>query len=197
MKKEKIIPMENKTNNTEGQKLWLGWVASFAASAAFLTLLLNVFAVKEMFCLEFAHSKNEMKDIIMGIGGKDGAVKYGILKMNTIADFGFLASYSLLALFSLKLLLHGLEMKHSHWMVYALAFITGFLDCVENAHLLMSGIYEKPFFSIVYFFAVRLKWGFGIFVLLLVVIIFLYGLVLAIRALKKKMVAIVASIRKE
>jgi len=170
--------MENKPE----KKLWMGWVASLLFSLACVGTMIFIYTVSEMFKLEFSRCEDDMRSTILAIKPNDPVASYSILKMNTLADYGFIIGYSMLTLFSLKLLLNGLELKNNSWWVYAIAFATGFWDSIENIYLLKSSIQQQACFSSLFFWSVRIKWGFSIIVFLLVPFISIYGFILSTRS---------------
>jgi hypothetical protein len=162
------------------KKVWIFWIISLLLAIVFLAVNKYNFRVNEIVKLEFSPSAQMMHANIMAIGCSPGCC-YNTLKMNTIIDFGFIVSYSLLTLFSFKLFLDVFQMNSKIWWVYILSFITGCLDIIENFFLLKTAVAQKEEFSFVFFWAVRIKWAFAIVPLLLIPIVLLYGLILLLR----------------
>jgi len=126
--------------------------------------------------LEFAGSAQKMRDCIAEIKGDS----YSILKYNTLVDYIFALSYSLLTLYSLIIFLDVFQIRIKAW-VYILAFTTGFLDCIENIYLLKTGIDRQEVFSSVFYYVVRVKWAFAIIPMLLIPMMMVYGIILLLR----------------
>ena len=154
-------------------------MVSFLLALLCQVINLRYFRVSHMINLEFSSSAEMMKTNIMSIGCSPECC-YETLKMNTIVDFGFLISYSLLTFFSIKLLLDVFQVSFKPWM-YVLALIAGFLDIIENSFLMMTAMAQKEVYSVVFFWAVRIKWAFAIIPMLLVPMVIVYGLFLLLR----------------
>ena len=161
------------------KKVWISWFISFAAALLCTIINIRFFRVSEMINLEFSTSAEMMRTHIMSIGCSAECC-YHTLLMNTIVDFGFLVSYSLLTYVSFKLLLDVFQVSFKPW-IYILSFTVGFLDIIENCFLLKTAIDQKEAYSDLFCWVVRIKWGFAIVPLLLVPMVMLYCLVLLLR----------------
>jgi hypothetical protein len=164
------------------KKKWVFWIISLLLTIVCVFINQQYFPMKEMIKLEFASSPEDMSNHIMAIGLPPVSC-YHILLMNTIVDYGFLVSYSLLTFFSFKLFLDVFQLSVKPW-VYFLSFMTGLLDAIENYFLIKTALAQEEIFSPVFFWAVRIKWAAALIPLLLIPIVMLYALLLLFRARK-------------
>ena len=162
------------------RKDWIFWIISLVLAVVCIAINQYFFRVNEMIRLEFVSSAEQMHTYIMAAGCPPEQCYY-LLRMNTIVDFGFLISYSLLTYFSLKLFIDVFQVSRKLW-VYILSFTTGLLDSIENYFLLKTAVENQEQFSLIFFWAVRIKWAFAIVPLLLIPMVMLYGLILLLRA---------------
>jgi hypothetical protein len=162
------------------KKIRIYWTVSLFFAILFLAINYFFYPIKKIVALEFSSSPEILQGYILGIGC-DPSCCYHILKMNTIVDFGFIVAYSLLAYFSFRQLLDVFQI-HFGWWVYALSFIPGLLDVIENLFLLKTGMDEQVYFSWIFSWVVRLKWAFAIVPFLLIPIVMLYILVIVFRS---------------
>lgn len=160
-------------------KTWIYWLSSFVLTAICAYINYHCFRIDNMIALEFSDSACTMKHHIMAIADS-GHGKYFILQMNTLIDFGFLVSYSLLTFFSFKLVLQVFQVATKPW-VYFLSFITGLLDIIENIFLLKTGSSQREYYSDLFWWVVRIKWAFAIVAILLILIVIIYGAVILFR----------------
>ena len=164
------------------QKTWTYWIISLALTVGCIWVNRTQYPVPQMIPLEFASSANQMQHFISTID-KDPQRCYDILYHNTLWDYGFLLSYSLLTLFSFNIFLDVFQLRLRNW-VYILSFITGLLDAVENYFLLRTASLQQEQFSGIYYWAVRIKWGFAIIPALLILMVLLYSLIVLFRTRK-------------
>jgi hypothetical protein len=162
------------------KKDWIFWMISLVLVAACIYINRFYFRMDDMIKLEFASTPEGMKKYIMSVGCSPECC-YHTLKMNTIVDYGFLISYSLLTLFSFKLFLEVFQLSAKKWWVYALSFIPGVLDAIENYFLLNTALNQQENYSVIYFWAVRIKWAFALVPVLLIPMVIIYGLILLLR----------------
>jgi hypothetical protein len=162
------------------KKYWIYWLVSLGFFL--LCALINSFyyEISTIIQIEFAPSAQVLEGYIRQLSA-DMPSNYRLLQMNTIVDCGFLTGYSLLTLFSFKLLFATLQFRMP-WWIYILALITGCLDLIENIFLLITAHRQQPLFSMFYYEVVRLKWGFGLIAFTLIPVIIVYGLVILLRA---------------
>ena len=161
------------------KKIWIYWITSFLFAIGFLVIIRYFFPVHEMLKLQFASSAAAMHEYIMSIGPSPDC--YHILKMNTLADYGFLLSYAMLTYFSFRIFLDVFQIAVKPW-VYVLSFLPATLDAIENVFLLRMAINQQEEFSAVFFWIVRIKWAVAIIPLLLIPMILFYALILLFRA---------------
>lgn len=161
------------------KKIWTYWLISLLLAIACVVVNYSAFRVKDIIKLEFAPSAGYMHTYIMS-GAAPTEDAYHTLMLNTIVDFIFIIAYSLLTLFSFKILLDLFQISGGLW-IYVLAFIPGIFDCVENVFLVLTAARHQEVFSRLYYYAVRIKWGFAIVPYLLILIIMIYGLVILFR----------------
>lgn len=164
------------------KKPWILWLISLACAAACMLVMHKYYLIKNILPLEFAPSAADMKTWVNTID-PNPANAYRILLLNTCWDYGFLISYTLLTFFSFLLIrnLFALSIKPG---LYLVAFIAGIFDMVENYFLLQTALHQQENFSMVYFWAVRIKWCFAIVNVLLVVTAIISGL-LKLTGIKK------------
>jgi hypothetical protein len=162
------------------KKVWVYWILSLLMAIICLAVNHYIFPVREIIKLEFSSSAAMMHTYIMS---NDCLAEscYERLKFNTIADYGFIVSFSMLTLFSFKLFLDVFQINSKVWWVYVLSFITGLLDVVENYFLLKTALTQQEAFSCFFYWVVRIKWAFAIVPFLLVPIVLFYALVLLLR----------------
>jgi hypothetical protein len=163
------------------KKDWIYWIISLLLSVVCIYVNHNYFLVTEMIQLEFSSIAEEMHKHIMAVGCSPECC-YHTLKMNTIVDYGFLVSYSLLTYFSFTLFLDVFQLSAKAWWVYILSFGAGVMDAVENYFLLTTAVSQHEEFSLIFFWSVRIKWAFAIVPMLLIPMIILYGLILLLKA---------------
>lgn len=164
------------------KKTWTLWIISLALTVLCIWVNRTQYPVKQMIPLEFASSAGEMQHFISTIAPEPQRC-YEILYHNTLWDYGFLLSYSLLTLFSFKIFLDVFQLKLRTW-VYILSFITGLLDAIENYFLLRTASLQQEQFSGIYYWAVRIKWGFAIIPAFLILMVLAYSLILLFRTRK-------------
>ncbi len=164
------------------KKIWVCWIISLALTLLCIWVNRCQFRVQQMIPLEFASNADEMHQYIMTIHA-DHQRCYQVLYWNTIGDYGFLISYSFLTLFSFHIFLDVFQLKIRAW-VYVLSFITGLLDAVENYFLLRTASLQQEQFSSIYYWAVRIKWGFAIIPAMLILMVMAYSLILLFRKRK-------------
>lgn len=164
------------------KKTWVFWIISLALTVLCIWVNRTQYRVEQMIPLEFASNAGEMQHFIITIDSEPQRC-YEILYHNTLWDYGFLLSYSLLTLFSFKIFLDVFQLKIRAW-VYILSFITGLLDAVENYFLLRTGSLQQEQFSCIYYWAVRIKWGFAIIPVMLILMVIAYSLILLFRVRK-------------
>jgi hypothetical protein len=155
-------------------KNWKQWTASFFATLGVLVLMtkLKDYSFPLILKVEFAANQAVFHDLIWGNGESLAAQ----LIRNTRLDFIFITAYSLLFLFTFKLVLELTETK-SRLVYLLLAFIPGILDVIENLFLLHmaghpDGISKLGFW--LYKSVVTLKWTLCIPGILMVVVILLH-----------------------
>lgn len=164
---------------------WLPWLISLLLTAICIFINHHFYFIENILQLEFAGSAERMQYYISTIN-QNTTQAYHILKYNTVWDYAFLLAYSLLTLFSFKLLFNILQFPLNVW-VYILSFITGLLDAVENYFLLITANNQQAYFSGIYYWAVRIKWAFAIMNVLLILVVLVYGISLLcnLKATKK------------
>jgi hypothetical protein len=165
------------------KKTWIAWIISLALTVVCMLINYFRFRVEHIIQLEFASNAQQMHDCIMRIADNNPQYCYHILWWNTAWDYGFLLAYSLLTLFSFIIFLDVFQLVIRPW-VYVLSFITGMLDAVENYFLLCTGSLQQEQFSGIYYWAVRIKWGFAIIPILLIMMVILYGILQLLRMRK-------------
>ncbi len=158
------------------KKVWIYWLLSLLLAITCTLINQHNYRINDIVKLEFSNSAAALHQNIMNIGNAP-ANNYYILKMNTIIDYGFIVCYSFLTFISFVLFLDVFQLPIKKW-VYILSFMVGFFDVIENWFLLKTAITQQEYYSTIFFWAVRLKWAFTIMPLLLVPIVFVYGLVL-------------------
>jgi hypothetical protein len=156
------------------KKIWIYWTLFLLLTVGCIVINRKVFPVPGMLPLEFARSAESMRPHIMQ-QGLTASESYRLLKMNTVVDYLFLVAYSLLGWYSLLIVLQVFEVRIKKWM-YGLIFITGALDAIENIFLLRTGIRQQEAYSWLYAWAVRLKWGAAMVLVLLITVVILYAL---------------------
>ena len=164
------------------KKTWVFWIISLALTLLCIWVNRYQFRVQQMIPLEFASNADEMHQYIMTIHAHHQRC-YQVLYWNTIWDYGFLISYSFLTLFSFHIFLDVFQLKIRAW-VYILSFITGLLDAVENYFLIRTASLQQEQFSCIYYWAVRIKWGFAIIPAMLILMVIAYSLILLFRRRK-------------
>lgn len=165
------------------QKTWTLWIVALVLTVLCIWVNRTQYRVPQMIPLEFASSASQMHQFISTID-PDPQRCYEILYHNTLWDYGFLLCYSLLTLFSFKIFLDVFQLQLRNW-VYVLSFITGLLDAVENYFLLRTASLQQEQFSSIYYWAVRIKWGFAIIPAFLILMVLAYSVILLFRTRRK------------
>src|ERR1700753_3867406 len=114
------------------KKYWVYWLISLALFIICTIINGTVFRIPSIIKIELAPDAQTLQNYIARLS-PDMMANYHLLKMNTIVDYGYLLSYSLLTLFSFKILFAVLQLRLP-WWIYPLSFITGCLDSIENAY---------------------------------------------------------------
>jgi hypothetical protein len=163
---------ENKTN-------WLNWSLCLTVAIASQIVSKLYFPIPDIIKLEFSSSAAILQDNINAISFSPER-SYSILKYNTIIDFVFIAAFTLLTYYSGKIILASINYPMKLWMII-LCGATGFFDIIEDYFLLSSALEHGANFSMIYFWAVRIKWAFSVVPIVLVPTAILYGLVKLLR----------------
>lgn len=162
------------------KKIWTYWWLSFGLLICCLVINYNFFRVPEMIKLEFAPTPEKMTEYILSTLPSSVAESYHTLLYNTITDYAFIASYTLLTFFSFKILLALFDVSTGGW-VYIISVVTGLLDCMENNFLMNAAIRRQEEFSWLYRDIVRVKWAFAIIPITLIPVVLIYGLIIFFR----------------
>ncbi len=159
---------ENKTN-------WVNWALYLTVAIASQIVSKLYFPIPDIIKLEFSSSAAILQDNINAISFSPER-SYIILKYNTIIDFVFIAAFTLLTYYSAKIMLayHNYPMK---LFMVVLCGVTGFFDIIEDYFLLSSALEHSANFSLIYFWAVRIKWAFSVIPIVVIPITIFYGLV--------------------
>lgn len=163
------------------RKDWINWLLCLLSGIAMQLLNKICFPIKNILPLEFAKDANEMHSQTMAIANSAAECFY-ILKFNTLIDCLFLIVYSLLFYFSIKILFTKIKLSLRSWML-VLIVATGFWDLIENYYLVTTAFRQEINFSMVYFWAVRIKWMFAVLPALAVTTTVLLGIYQLIRKL--------------
>lgn len=156
------------------KKYWYKWLLFLLIATICQVVSKFYFPIPEIIKLEFSTTAQLMLTNILSIAPTPEGCFY-ILKYNTIIDYVFLISFTLLLFYSCKILLTSFNYPMNSWII-VLCLATGFFDIIENYFLLKSAILNIANFSKIYFWAVRIKWIFSIVPIIIIPITFIYGL---------------------
>lgn len=165
------------------KKSWLNWFICLVLVIVCQLVSKLYFPIPQIIKLEFSRSAEIMQTNINAISFSPDS-SFMILKYNTIVDFGFIAFYTLLAYYSCRIIMAYHNAPVKLWAL-VLCSITGFFDIIENYFLLKSAFVHKADFSLIYFWAVRIKWLFSLVLVVVIPITIFYGLVKLFRHQKQ------------
>jgi len=160
------------------KKIWVGWIVSLILFIVAAYVNLHFFKVKDILAIQFARTTFDMHSCITAIADSP-AESYRILYFNTLVDYFYLIAYTLLILFSFRITFDAFDIA-DNTLLYVLAVVPGVFDSIENIFLLQTARQQKEVLSWVYIWAVRIKWGAAIFPFMLVLIVMVYGLIIAL-----------------
>ena len=162
------------------KKTWIFWLLSLLLFGAAAFVNTHIFEVGNILQIEFARTEKSLGDCLEKLSAVTPDA-YRRLLFNTIVDYVFLISYTLVIVLSIRITLNALELKDNKW-IYSLGILPGVMDAIENSYLIATALNQRPTISEFYVIVVRIKWAAAIPFYLLFLVVAAYGLVILFRA---------------